>query len=405
MTSSVFYSLFNLLDSSSINEIASRLGEPGHVVSRGLESTTAALINSLAERSGDQDSMRQIFRLVTEAPADVNVSNIARAVTDPGEVSAADSSVLDSGKQFLTVAFGRNQSSILDAIGRSAGLRRSSVTSLVGIVAPLLITALGRMVRSDRLTQEQLGSVLVNQSTGIQDLLPAGMQHHIERDVPQAATTDLNVSPLAIKTMPEPRPSLPAWLWIVPVLLLIPLLFWLFTGDHLRQFSQAPQGTERTRPGAAGLGDLVIQKLPGNVDLKVPQRGVETQLLGFIQDPTKGVDEGTWLDFDRIVFDSGSAQLRAESREQLNNIAAILIAYPDVHMKIGGYTDNTGDPQSNLKLSQDRAHTVVAELINLGIEPDRLQAEGYGNQHPVADNSTEDGRTQNRRISMRVTQK
>ena len=132
---------------------------------------------------------------------------------------------------------------------------------------------------------------------------------------------------------------------------------------------------------------------------------METQLLGFIQDPAKGVDEVTWFDFDRITFDSDSAQLRAESREQLNNISAILIAYPDVHMKIGGYTDNTGDPQSNLKLSQDRADSVVAELINLGIERDRLEAEGYGNQHPVADNSTEDGRTQNRHISMRVTQK
>jgi outer membrane protein OmpA-like peptidoglycan-associated protein len=405
MTSSLLYSLFNLLDSSSINEIASRLAEPGHAVSRGLESATAALISSLAERSSDHTSMSQMFRLVNEAPSDVNVSNIARAVTDSGEVSPATSSLLDTGKQFLTVAFGRNQSSILDAIGRSSGLRRDSVTSLVGIVAPLLMTALGRLVRSDRLTQEQLGSVLVNQSTGIQDLLPAGMRHHIEREAPQAATTDQNTSPLAIKTIPEPRPSLPAWLWIVPALLLIPLLFWLFTGDHLRQFSQATQGTERTRPAAADLGDLVIQRLPGNVDLKVPQRGVETQLLGFIQDPAKGVDEVTWFDFDRITFDSDSARLRAESREQLNNIAAILIAYPDVHMKIGGYTDNTGAPESNLKLSQDRADSVVAELINLGIERDRLEAEGYGNQHPVADNSTEDGRAQNRRISMRVTQK
>src|SRR5579864_7557225 len=142
MTSSVFSSLFNLLDSSSINEIASRLGEPGHAVSRGLESTTAALISSLAERSSDHTSMSQIFRLVNEAPSDVNVSNIAGAVADSGEVSADTSSLLDSGKQLLTVAFGRNQSSILDAIGRSAGLRRSSATSLVGMVAPLLITAL-----------------------------------------------------------------------------------------------------------------------------------------------------------------------------------------------------------------------------------------------------------------------
>jgi OOP family OmpA-OmpF porin len=404
MTSSVFSSLFNLLDSSSINEIAARLGEPGHAVSRGLESTTAALISSLAERSSDPHSMRQIFGLVNEAPSDVNVSNIARAATASGEVSAATSSLLDSGNKVLTLAFGRNDSSILDAIGRAAGLRRSSVISLVSMVASLLLTALGRLVRSDHLTQEQLGGVLVNQSTGIQDLLPAGMQHHTGREAPQVTRADEDTGPLAIKTIPE-RPSLLAWLWIVPALLLISLLFWLFTGDHLRQFFQATQGTERTRPAAAVFGDLVIQKLPGNVDLKVAQRGVETQLLGFIQDPAKGVDEARWFDFDRITFDPNSAQLRAESREQLNNIAAILIAYPDVHLKIGGYTDNRGGPQSNLKLSQDRADSVVAELINLGIRPDRLEAEGYGDQYPVADNSTEDGQAQNRRISMRVTQK
>src|SRR5690348_594840 len=106
MTSSVFSSLFNLLDSSSINEIASCFNEPGHAVSRGLESTIAALISSLAERSSDHTSMSQIFSLVNEAPSDVNVSNIARAATGSGEVSAADSSLIDSGKKILTLAFG-----------------------------------------------------------------------------------------------------------------------------------------------------------------------------------------------------------------------------------------------------------------------------------------------------------
>jgi K(+)-stimulated pyrophosphate-energized sodium pump len=76
-----------------------------------------------------------------------------------------------------------------------------------------------------------------------------------------------------------------------------------------------------------------------------------------------------------------------------------------VHITVGGYTDNTGDRQSNLKLSQDRADGVVAELTSFGIEPDRLESQGYGDEHPVADNSTEEGRALNRRISMRVTQK
>jgi len=80
-------------------------------------------------------------------------------------------------------------------------------------------------------------------------------------------------------------------------------------------------------------------------------------------------------------------------------------AYPNVHAKIGGYTDNFGDPTANMKLSQARAASVVAELVALGVAPDRLSPEGYGDQHPVADNSTDAGRQQNRRIAMLVTQK
>ena len=80
-------------------------------------------------------------------------------------------------------------------------------------------------------------------------------------------------------------------------------------------------------------------------------------------------------------------------------------AYPTTHLTIGGYTDNTGDPAKNLELSQARAHNVTAELIKLGVAADRLVAKGYGDQHPVGDNSTEAGRAQNRRISMLVTQK
>jgi outer membrane protein OmpA-like peptidoglycan-associated protein len=91
--------------------------------------------------------------------------------------------------------------------------------------------------------------------------------------------------------------------------------------------------------------------------------------------------------------------------EQFHNVAEILKAYPKVKVKIGGYTDNTGDPDANLKLSQDRATNVMNQLVVLGVAADRLSAEGYGQQYPVADNSTDAGRQQNRRIAMRVTEK
>lgn len=84
---------------------------------------------------------------------------------------------------------------------------------------------------------------------------------------------------------------------------------------------------------------------------------------------------------------------------------AILKAYPKVTMKIGGYTDNTGDPQANLRLSQQRTDAVMAGLVQLGVGADRLKAEGYGQEHPIADNSTLEGRAKKRRIDIRVTGK
>ena len=154
----------------------------------------------------------------------------------------------------------------------------------------------------------------------------------------------------------------------------------------------------------AALGAFSVQKLTSGVDLNIPEFGIENKLLTFIKSD-KPVDKTTWFDFDRLTFETGSATLKPESQEQLKNIAEILKAYPNVNVKLGGYTDNTGNADANLKLSTDRAKSVQAELVKMGIADSRLDAEGYGQTNPVASNETEEGRAQNRRISIRVTKK
>ena len=66
---------------------------------------------------------------------------------------------------------------------------------------------------------------------------------------------------------------------------------------------------------------------------------------------------------------------------------------------------NTGDAAANLQLSQQRAENVMGELTRLGVDPSRMSAKGYGEENPIADNSTAEGRQKNRRISLRVTEK
>ncbi|HJS46615.1 MAG TPA: OmpA family protein, partial [Gemmatimonadales bacterium] len=162
-----------------------------------------------------------------------------------------------------------------------------------------------------------------------------------------------------------------------------------------------------TAAGAAAshLGASVRRRLADGIELMVPERGIESQVVAFLDDPNRPVDRTTWFNFDRLTFETGAARIRPESAEQLDNIAAILRAWPAARFKVGGYTDSTGDRAANQRLSQARADAVRDALVAKGIAGDRLEAEGYGDQYPVGDNATEAGREQNRRIALRVTAK
>jgi K(+)-stimulated pyrophosphate-energized sodium pump len=147
-------------------------------------------------------------------------------------------------------------------------------------------------------------------------------------------------------------------------------------------------------------------KLDNGLEMSIAADGnpIEVGLVDFIRSD-KPVDKTTWFDFDRLLFETGKSTLKPESQEQLKNVSEILKAFPAVNIKLGGYTDNTGDANANLKLSADRASAVEGELVKMGIDNNRIDSEGYGDQYPVADNATEEGREKNRRISIRVTKK
>lgn len=166
-----------------------------------------------------------------------------------------------------------------------------------------------------------------------------------------------------------------------------------------------PSVEETSKALFGDLGAFAVRKIASGTELNIPANGIENQLINFIEDSSKPVDKTTWFNFDRLLFDTNKATLKSESQEQLRNMALILTAYPKVNLKIGGYTDNTGNAKDNLKLSQDRANTIKTELVNAGIKAERLDAEGYGDAHPVAKNDTEENRAKNRRIAVRVTQK
>ena len=101
-----------------------------------------------------------------------------------------------------------------------------------------------------------------------------------------------------------------------------------------------------------------------------------------------------------IHFDTGKATIKPESQKIVNEIAALLKGNSGIQVSIEGHTDNTGTPQGNRSLSEARAKAVVEAVAGLGVEASRMSAVGWGQDKPIADNATEDGRAKNRRVEV-----
>lgn len=115
------------------------------------------------------------------------------------------------------------------------------------------------------------------------------------------------------------------------------------------------------------------------------------------------LDPNKWFTIENLYFETGSSEFKTGAEAQLLNLVEILNAYPTMKIKLGGYTDNTGNEESNQKLSNLRAQTAKLKLLELGIAGDRVEAEGYGSQHPVCvANDTDECKAKNRRIDVRV---
>lgn len=105
---------------------------------------------------------------------------------------------------------------------------------------------------------------------------------------------------------------------------------------------------------------------------------------------------------NNIFFDVNKFELKPESQVDLDQVIAFLKENPSVTIQIGGHTDNTGKPADNLALSTNRAKSVVNYLLARGIAPERLKYQGFGDKVPVAPNTTEQGKAQNRRTELKI---
>lgn len=118
---------------------------------------------------------------------------------------------------------------------------------------------------------------------------------------------------------------------------------------------------------------------------------------------TRDTARGLIVSMPDVLFDTGKADLKPTARERLAKVAGILIAYPDIHVEIDGYTDSTGNLEFNQRLSQQRADSVRSYLSSQGVNSSTIVTQGFGPSDPVASNETAAGRQQNRRVELVVS--
>lgn len=148
----------------------------------------------------------------------------------------------------------------------------------------------------------------------------------------------------------------------------------------------------------------IIGAAPLNVDQSVSNsiEAARTALTG-LADPVRAEDVARALNLQIINFASDSAAIPEPNKAILDQAATLMQKVPEAALIIEGYTDSTGNAAHNKTLSEQRAKSVLDYLVSKGINQTKLQAVGYGQDNPVADNVTEQGKFRNRRIEFKVT--
>jgi outer membrane protein OmpA-like peptidoglycan-associated protein len=150
----------------------------------------------------------------------------------------------------------------------------------------------------------------------------------------------------------------------------------------------------------AGVGSIAGGAIGGYQDRQ--ERELRQATAGTGIEVAREGDEIKLTMPDKISFDFNSAVVRPEMRTQLQEVARVLNAYPSTVIGVYGHTDNVGSAAANQRLSDQRADSVVGSLESFGVPRARMQPRGFGYNQPVASNSTDEGRAQNRRVEIRI---
>jgi hypothetical protein len=380
-----------------IGKAASYLGESESLVSKGLDAVIPTALAGIVKKAEDGDT-NTLLNLAKTAFDSGILNNLA------GTFSSAGGGVPSIGPSLISGLFGDKFGAVANLVSSFTGMKGASTSSLFGTVVPLALSLLGKFAKDNNSTPGAIASLLGSQKNSIMSALPSGFSLSKIFDTEPVRKAAANVT----QVVEEKKKNS----WLLPLLLLLAgaALLWYFLrgcGETKTEVvaPPAPDTVVKTNVIVVNREPLKVT-LPNGVVLDAFKGGIEDLLVAFLQDPNAQAGKDNWFDFNDLNFKFGTAEIIPESRKEVDNIVEILKAFPNVKVKIGGYTDKVGDDAANKKLSGERATAVAEALKAAGVGAQVEGAEGYGEEFAkYPETAPDEDRLKDRRVSLSVRAK
>ncbi len=419
---------FNIMDAVKghltpdlLSKATSFLGENESGVAKAMSGIVpSVLIGMVSKASSGGAGASEVFNAAKETHSSGFLGGLGNMFGDGG-------GMLGKGLNLVKGLLGDKFSGIVTALSSFAGIKSSSVSSLLSMAAPMAAGTLGKHSVENNLDAGGLASMLSSQKSSIMNMLPGGLSSiagmlglgkageaisSMTGSVKEKAATYSNYSDDT-----KSSGGGMGWLkWLLPLLIAGGLGWWFLLGGKNGCNSKPVAGSDTTvvtnPPDTAGGTTSTVPesfkvKLPDGTELNAMKGGIEDKLVTFLGTEWMRLGEDSlkkiWFDFDNLNFKTSSAEITAESQQQVSNMVAILKAFPNAKLKIGGYTDKVGNEANNKKLSASRANAVKTALDKAGVGTQVIGAEGYGSEfakYPA--DAPESDRVKDRHVSVSI---
>ena len=378
MTDSVLDLAKSYLSNAFVQQAASKLNESPEGITKALSATVPAIFAGIGQRASQDSSFMSTVLdkakgIFTNGSSLNNLHNVVAQV--PTDTTAPASN-------FVKSIFGNTVHNLTEKISSFAGIKQSSAHALLNASGVASLGSIGKDAVENNSVLGDIANFFKEHRTAFLSALPASLGlgslfSHISYGAERVEDE--------VKTVYETeKKKSNFWVPLILALIVIALIIWvLMKACNGKPAVAAPDTTTMVVAPAPvqRLRDTI--QLPGGTFIYAYKGGIEDSVVTFLQSPayqsaTENDLKGHWFSFDNITFKSNSAtDLDTEkSLPQINNIIAILKAFPNAKIKIGGNTDRTGDSLQNMTLSQQRANTLRGAFS--AVKSQVTGAEGYG---------------------------